>query len=687
MRVLLSKLRWSHWYFILLVLYLLPIWVFPYFPSQDGPHHLYTSWVFRQSFDPANYVIRDAYQWNMWPYPNLLAFLLLAYFMVFFPPLLAEKLLLTLYVLLFPAALVYLFNVVGQKDKTFALIGIILIYSYHSLFGFYNFIYSVPLCLLSWGYYIKHHHQMTPERWLWFLILVGLTYISHLMSFVTLLIGLFILMIAFSVKQTAAHTGLLQGMVQKISLKQWFFTGILPIFCLLALLAGGYWVVLKYFPWALENFEYTKGEHQFMWTQVTQFGPINFFTSLHKPVGVGLFWLLMAAIAITVIYRIKRRKWVCMTDTLLLIAIACLIVFFLPLHPEIHRYYVKQRLLLYVPLLLAPWLVVNWHRYLRCLFGAGLTLIALWHLGVTGYEMYHLNRELMDFNSGVGQLKPHSSYYGGYIKNYYWIRQFGLIYPSPFPFSRGYYGLGTHDVIDLDKPEKCNVCPVKDFQSTYKSTADYWVAWKFDKHWDLHVLQTHYRNIHSRGYLHLFEHHNHQIPPKTALWGTNDSGKKRLQINFQLQPDRIGQGVHGVDPDTPFSPGRFGWLTNSPAETLWNLKTLYPPDEHEIFRYAITADKDAAFRLALPNGQYKVTLYMMDGRANASFHNMSVIANDTTRLNNVIIPPRVPVKFSYTVTVTDQMLDQVFYSTWGKFSIPGLLSSTWLINGFVVEEL
>ena len=38
-----KKLTWKHLFILLLLLYLAPLWVFRYFPSQDGPSHIYNA--------------------------------------------------------------------------------------------------------------------------------------------------------------------------------------------------------------------------------------------------------------------------------------------------------------------------------------------------------------------------------------------------------------------------------------------------------------------------------------------------------------------------------------------------------------------------------------------------------------------------------------------------------------------
>jgi len=37
--------KWTIAFLFLVLIYILPIWIFKYFPSQDGPAHIYNSFI------------------------------------------------------------------------------------------------------------------------------------------------------------------------------------------------------------------------------------------------------------------------------------------------------------------------------------------------------------------------------------------------------------------------------------------------------------------------------------------------------------------------------------------------------------------------------------------------------------------------------------------------------------------
>ena len=105
---------------LLLLVHLLPVWIVTYFPTQDGPSHIYNAQVFKDYHDHQNYRIRDVYQLNLTLFPNWASHLLLAFLMYFFPPLICEKIVLSLCVLGLPLSLIYFLWIVNKEKLILA---------------------------------------------------------------------------------------------------------------------------------------------------------------------------------------------------------------------------------------------------------------------------------------------------------------------------------------------------------------------------------------------------------------------------------------------------------------------------------------------------------------------------------------------------------------------------------------
>ena len=176
----------------LIVIYLLPIWLFPYFPTQDGVSHVYNSQILTEYSNP-KYEFTDYYEINWYPFPNWLSHFSLAILMFVFPPLIAEKIFLSLYVILFPFAIYYFLNAIQRGRYALVILNFTFIYNYLFLMGFYNFAVSVPLFLLALGYWWKHKEQMKGKRIVLLNLLIVVTYFAHLISYAFILFSIALL--------------------------------------------------------------------------------------------------------------------------------------------------------------------------------------------------------------------------------------------------------------------------------------------------------------------------------------------------------------------------------------------------------------------------------------------------------------------------------------------------------------
>ncbi len=173
----------------LIVVYLLPIWLFPYFPTQDGVSHVYNSQILTE-YNNSEYQFRDYYEINWYPFPNWLSHFSLAVLMLVFSPLVAEKIFLSLYVILFPLAIRYFLDAVQQGRHPLVILSFTFIYNYLFLMGFYNFAISVPLFFLALGYWWKYKDEMRRTRIILLNLLVVITYFSHLISYAFILFSI-----------------------------------------------------------------------------------------------------------------------------------------------------------------------------------------------------------------------------------------------------------------------------------------------------------------------------------------------------------------------------------------------------------------------------------------------------------------------------------------------------------------
>ena len=144
---------------VLLVLQCLPFWIFSYAPSQDGPSHLHNAHVLAHYNAEPFY--QQYYQLTVTPAGNMSTQFLLAGLMQLVSPLLAGKILLTLYVILLFTSFRYLLRALTPHAEPFALFAGILAPNWFLFVGFWNFLFSIPLALFLVGYV----YRRLPKRW------------------------------------------------------------------------------------------------------------------------------------------------------------------------------------------------------------------------------------------------------------------------------------------------------------------------------------------------------------------------------------------------------------------------------------------------------------------------------------------------------------------------------------------
>ena len=163
---------------ILILLHLLPLWLFPYFPSQDGPTHVYNAYVIKSYHQRS--VLRRYYEFNGRIVPNWIGHFLMALLMGLVPVLTAEKILLSLYVILLPLSVCYALRALRKEAAFLTVLIFPFIYNYLLHKGFYNFCCSLPVYFWTVGYWLRYRDQLRFRAPFGLLGLSLLLYFCHL---------------------------------------------------------------------------------------------------------------------------------------------------------------------------------------------------------------------------------------------------------------------------------------------------------------------------------------------------------------------------------------------------------------------------------------------------------------------------------------------------------------------------
>lgn len=172
------------WLFYFLVLSnLIPLFAGTFFPSLDGPAHLYNSKLLLELINNPSSAVTQFFQLNGLV-PNLSGHAIISLFMTVLPPHLAEKLFLIMYAVTLPLSFRYLLKSTPSANVIFSYFILPFVYSYLFLLGFYNFSISFVFMFLALGYWLKLGNQKRGFGSIILLVLLFfLTFTSHLVVY------------------------------------------------------------------------------------------------------------------------------------------------------------------------------------------------------------------------------------------------------------------------------------------------------------------------------------------------------------------------------------------------------------------------------------------------------------------------------------------------------------------------
>ena len=687
---------WKHLFVVLLVLHIIPIWIFAYFPSQDGASHVYNGLVLKEYADNANYKIRDAWKLNITIFPNWLSHILLAAFLYVFPPVIAEKVFLTIAIGLIPIAFFYFLDAIykGEKGRfLFAWLGFPFAYNYLLYMGFYNFQLSIAFFFFSFGYWWKHKDDMQVQHLIGLYALLLLTYLSHIASYGLVVLGI------------SAAAGCIWGGRPFVTAWRerhaaWFRTFIVnlkPLFRFCFYMVPMYFVLIAYYLQSLKL--HPQGEHrgmEWIWEYFLGVKSIVYFTDWHIPVNYGLLVVLGVAVGISIGYRIHRRQWVKRTDAFLLIALLFTYMFIRAPWSYGPGGWINDRIHLYILLMLAPWLIPDMGKYFRYAMTTCLVVFSLIHCGRTAYDHGRIATEIEELVSGTHLIEPHTNFRHrstGWHKSdalfeHYdadskkWVAKNEIKYVTPFVHSTAFYGVYADDVGHLENYEAAYYYfPVN--RDNANAPIDYFIAW-YPPDTDAFRRETaDYEIIHETKHLQIYR--KKRAPgPMLELW--DKTGNGNLVIRFDMQPDNAetAPNHHAIGPNIAYQSGKFGWDTRAPHEAYQGAKGIEP-----LARDAVWGKEDAAFKLHLPNGTYRVT-NVFQSAENAT-HTVNLLANGNAVIKKLTVPlGNEAVEHTYDVEVTDGYLTQVIFTAKKRVGTGddwARKHNYWIWNGCTVEQI
>ena len=679
---------------VMLVLHLLPVWGFKYFPTQDGASHIYNSYVVKEYHNHENYRLREVYELNATVFPNWTSHALLLLLLYIFPPLVCEKIVLTLCIGLLPFSLLYFLNSIQKRNIVFGLLGFLFAYNYLLHMGFYNFVLSMSLFFFTLGYWWRVKDKLGLINIVVIYVLLLVTYLTHYHSYALLIMSLTF----FSLYGSAydALRGVWGYKETSQSLAQRFKDGLTrlkPALTFIGSLIPAYFILFSYY-FYLTNAHGDEGNHKgFDWLNDYFFGMKSLVSFRDDHILIGRVLLVFFAIAfvLTVIDRIRHyyqfreseewketgeRLWmriVTQMDGFLIMAVLITAMYFIAPWSGYSGGWINDRFHLYIFLVLLPFFAVNLHRYVNYGVAGIIIVLSLWHLGYNVHTYAMLNRDIANALSLKGMdekdtiLMSTPGEWGGFSDS------LGFTPKYVEPFGHLECLLATHKGIGYLNNYEANT---DHFPLQYKEKeeykakelpADYAIIWRTE-YSDVAGLEEEYELLDSNDYNRLYR--RKRAAPDSQMW----DGKTTITFDMQPEDGQTALGHIAVHADTVYTDGQYGWLTESERDDFKNGFEVPQPYEDSIW-----ATEDGVFRVALPNGAYEVTCYFSASESEPL--EINLIAGGEKQIQRLRIPAgNETVDKRYNIMIIDEHLTQVIY-TRGKGE-----HKRWGWSGFTIQS-
>ncbi|MDE0427185.1 MAG: hypothetical protein OXN25_20205 [Candidatus Poribacteria bacterium] len=682
---------------VLLVIHILPVWLFKYTATQDGPAHVHNAHVLKVYHNHENYILREVYERNPTLFPNWTSHVVMAGLMFVFPPLVCEKIFFSLCIGLLPLSLLYLLNSVQKGKPLFCLVGFIFAYNYLLHMGFYNFALSVSLFFFALGGWWRCKDKLSVKAFVTVYVWLTVVYLTHFQSYALLTVSLTVCGVFLYIYEALE------------SPRARLIAQLKSIFLFLGTMLPAYIILLTYYLVKREGGGFHRSFEGLM-QYFLSVGSIISFRDAHSLIGNLLLAVFASAFLLTVIDRVrkvyaqrnasesKNRGYRGATailnqgDVFLLVAIILTFLYFRsPWSLRSGGMWISDRIHIYILLALLPFFTFNFHRFVDYAFSSILIVLALWHLGYHVQTYYLMDRDAKEALSSAEMIEPHTvlasrpGSWGGTPDSANWDFKYVL----PFEHIEGYLSL-ENGVAYLQNYE-----PSTDhFPLRYKNremTPDYVLVWRTEYDGVGDLVQD-YEVIHSTNYNRLYR--RKKAVPDAQLW------KDTTTRTFDMQPadGESAAGHIAVYKDTGYIDGRYGWLSKSIQDEFktggggfelkyWHTEDTQPTpdirdilgeDESHLLLYQdnLWGEADGVFRIALPNGSYEVTCYFHAGVIAPV--EINLIANGEKRFQELrLTSADASAERQYTITITDEHLTQIIYTQ----------KKRWTWSGFTVKQL
>jgi len=183
------NLKILFYYVFFLCVHIGLVWLLPYFPTQDGPSHMYNLVILKDLLNGGK-EWGDYFTYTLHAVPNL-GFNLLAYPMLhLFPPLVVEKLFISIYIALMGIGTYFFLHTFNKRSIPFIFFVSPVIFNFNLLMGFYSYVITIPLFLFAFSISWKIRNSSIVCKFIFFNLAGLIIFYFHIIPFMFLLLSL-----------------------------------------------------------------------------------------------------------------------------------------------------------------------------------------------------------------------------------------------------------------------------------------------------------------------------------------------------------------------------------------------------------------------------------------------------------------------------------------------------------------